>query len=48
MREGKVGVRYVKDAEEGWTSVVRRKMCARSESGDLVVIWTWWRETDGV
>ena len=35
MREGKVGVRYVKDDEEGWTKVVRRrKQSARSESGD--------------
>ena len=31
VREGKVGVRYVKDGEEGWTPVVTRKMSARSE-----------------
>ena len=33
LREGKVGVRYVKDGEEGWTLVVRRKRktSARSE-----------------
>ena len=36
MREEKVGVRYVKDGEEGWTPVVRsrRKMSAISGSGD--------------
>ncbi len=36
MREGKVGVRYVKDGEEGWTPVVRRrrKTSGRSENGD--------------
>ena len=34
VREEKVGVRYVKDGEEGWTPVVRRKTSARRESGD--------------
>ena len=35
VREGKVSVRYVKDGKEGWYPVVRRrKMSARSESGD--------------
>ena len=32
--QGKVGVRYEKDGEEGWTPLVRRKMSARTESGD--------------
>ena len=36
MRERKVCVRYVKDGEDRWSPVVRRrrKMSARSESGD--------------
>ena len=36
VREGNVGVRYVKVGEEGWTPVVRRrrKTSTRSESGD--------------
>ena len=36
VREGKVGERYVKDGEEGWNPVVRRrrKISARSENSD--------------
>ena len=35
VEEGKVGVRYVKDGEEVWTPVLRRrKTSARSESSD--------------
>ena len=49
VREGKVGVRYVKDGEEGWTPVVRRrrKTSGRSESGDSSCDLGGWREAGG-
>ena len=34
MRNGEVGMKYVKDGEARWTSVVRRKTSARSDDGD--------------
>ena len=36
MRNGEMGVKYVKDEEVGWTSVVRRrkKKSARSEESE--------------
>ena len=33
MRNGEVGMKYVKDGEAGWTLVVRKRR-ARSEDGD--------------
>ena len=36
MRNGEVGMKYVKDGEAGWTPVVRCRMkkSSRSEDGD--------------
>ena len=41
VRVGKVGVRYVKDGEEGWTPVVTRKTECQKLVVLVVVIWTW-------
>ena len=36
LRNGEIGVMYIKDGEVGWTPVVRRrrKKCARSEESE--------------
>ena len=34
VSEGQVGLKYVKNVEEGWTPVVRRRNKRTSESGD--------------
>ena len=43
VREGKVGVRYVKDDEEGWTPVVKGggRRVLEVKVVIIVVIWTW-------
>ena len=51
VRDGKVGVRYVKDVKRDWTPVVRRKISARCESGDTDLDMdgkNWWsRDASG-
>ena len=48
VRQGKLCVRYVKDSEEGWTPVMRRKTSARSESDSSCDLNVDGGETGGV